>query len=94
MTEELINKCNIRKFTTSWLTTRLREGGTLEGSKASAQDAGLHSASFNALYGEAELFLWEKTPKNSLNKSWGHGKREHKLLDKIKQQENLTVLRD
>lgn len=94
MTDELVNECNIRKFTTSWLTTRLREGGTLEGSKASAQDAWLRSASFNPLSGRAELFLWEKTPKNSLNKSGGHGKRQHKLLGKIKQQENLTVLRD
>lgn len=67
----LINKFTIRNLTTKRLTTGLREGGTLEGSEATAQDAWFSSGSFNPLSGGAEQFLWEKTPKNSLNKSWG-----------------------
>lgn len=49
--------------------------------------------SFHPLYFGAELFLWEKTRKNSLNKSWGTlRKRLHKQLSKIKQEENSAVL--
>lgn len=43
----------------------------LDRSEANAHDARLSLAPSTPLCRGAELFLWEKTPKNSLNKAWG-----------------------